>query len=87
MKAFGGFLLTLLVIVVIVGVVGVISYTHEMAPTWAEIAKQQADLDIAIAKQNVQADIATHSAVSMAISAGSWVLVLLLLAGGVVWFV
>lgn len=67
--------------------VGVISYTHEMAPTWAEIAKQQADLDIAIAKQNVQADIATHSAVSMAISAGSWVLVLLLLAGGVVWFV
>ncbi len=87
MKAFGGFLLTLLVIVVIVGVVGVISYTHEMAPTWAEIAKQQADLDIAIAKQNAQSDIARHSAVSMAIGAGSWVLVLLLLAGGVVWFV
>lgn len=73
--------------VVIVGVVGVISYTHEMAPTWAEIAKQQADLDIAIAKQNVQSDIAQHSAVSIAISAGSWVLVLLVLAGGVVWFV
>lgn len=87
MKTFGSFLLVLIVVVVIVGIVGVISYTHEMAPTWAEIAKQQADLDIAIAKQNAQSDIAQHSAVSMAISAGSWVLVLLLLAGGVVWFV
>lgn len=87
LKALGNFLLVLIVVVVIVGIVGVISYTHEMAPTWAEIAKQQADLDIAIAKQNAQSDIAQHSAVSMAISAGSWVLVLLLLAGGVVWFV
>ena len=87
LKTFGSFLLVLIVVVVIVGIVGVISYTHEMAPTWAEIAKQQADLDIAIAKQNAQSDIAQHSAVSMAISAGSWVLVLLLLAGGVVWFV
>jgi len=87
LKTFGSFLLVLIVVVVIVGIVGVISYTHEMAPTWAEIAKQQADLDIAIAKQNAQADIANHTSVSMAISAGSWVLVLLLLAGGVVWFV
>jgi len=81
LKAFGGFLLTLLVIV---AVVGVISYNHEMAPTWAEIAKQQADLDIAIAKANASSDIASHGQRNMAMDAGAWVAVLVALAFGIV---
>jgi len=87
MKAFGGFLLVLIVVVIIVGVVGVISYNHEMAPTWAEIERQQALLDIAIAKQNAQSDIASHNQRNMAMDAGFWTAVLLMISfGGVfVW--
>ncbi len=82
MKTFGSFLLVLIVVLVIVGVVGVISYNHEMAPTWAEIERQQAQLDIAIAKQNAQSDIASHNQRNMAIDSGFWVIVVLALGGG-----
>lgn len=87
MKAFGGFLLVLLVAAIIVSIVGVISYNHEMAPTWAEIQRQQALLDIAIAKQNAQSDIASHNQRNMAMDAGFWTAVLLMISfGGVfVW--
>lgn len=84
MKSLGSFLLVLLVAALIVGIVGVISYNHEMAPTWAEIQRQQAQLDIAIAKQNAQSDIASHNQRNMAMDAGSWVLVALLLGTGLV---
>lgn len=59
-------------------------YVHEMSPTWNEIARRQAEFDMQIAKANALTDIQAHEQRSMAINAGSWVIVALLLGiGGV----
>src|SRR5689334_1030755 len=79
-----GFLFLLLTIALILGGFYIYSYTSAMAPTWNEIARQQAQLDIQIAQANAQADIAAHAARSEAINVGVWVLVALCLGTGLI---
>src|SRR5690348_2007988 len=84
MKKINGCLIWLVASAVIAPALAFAVYAHEMAPTWADIARQQAQLDIQIAQANAQADIAAHATRSEAINVGVWVLVALLLGTGVV---
>lgn len=70
-------------VILAVAITGAV-YVHEMSPTWNEIARRQAEFDMQIAKANALTDIQAHEQRSMAINAGSWVLVSLLLGTGLV---
>ncbi len=70
-------------VILAVAITGAV-YVHEMAPTWADIARQQAQLDIQIAQANAQADIQAHATRSEALNVGVWVLVALCLGTGLV---
>jgi hypothetical protein len=58
-----------------------------MQPTWAEIERQQAQIDLTIAKANAASDIASHGQRNMAIDVGVWALALSIAAvvGVFVW--
>lgn len=70
-------------VILAVAITGAV-YVHEMSPTWNDIARRQAEFDMQIAKANAMTDIQAHEQRSMAINAGSWVLVVLLFGVGAV---
>lgn len=87
MKKINGCLIWLVASAVIAPALAFAVYAHEMAPTWADIAKKEAEHNLKQAEANAQIDIETHAIMSMAWGAGSWVLVFSVVAvvGVFVW--
>lgn len=71
-----GFLFLLFVTALLLGGFYIWDYHHTMQPTWAEIERQQAQIDLTIAKANAASDIASHGQRNMAIDVGVWALAL-----------
>lgn len=84
---FNNFVLLVIGIGIIILAVDKISYNYAMAPTWAEIERNNASVELSIRQANAQADAETHQTMAAALAVGSWVLVGLVLAIGGTMFV
>lgn len=84
LKSLQGCFIWLVAGAIIAPAIAISVYIHEMSPTWTDIAKKQADYEMEVKRSTQKSDAESRVITSMAINTGEWVLVFLLLGGGVV---